>query len=399
MISVSSTAQRPLLSRQDSDFLRVTASVLVVVVHCVHAWVEQFYATRQILSLGFFSTLVDQCVRFTVPVFFFLSGYGLTCQFLKGMPRLSDYYLNRLPKIVAPFLLWSVLTSLRHIDYFLELPWTTAPGFAIWRFSKFFFFDGFDYQYYFLIILFQFYIVFPFVYKWARKGWVLGISLAIQLIFMTPTDAIIRLSGWELPLVSSSLLILYGFYFCAGIYIAWNPGCLNGILRRLSGKQTLLLWLATWCLLVIEFWVNIRSGKSLPDTDHFNRWTVIAYCFSSFLLFQKNREWILVHIHKNPHWSFLYTSMAPYAFFVYLFHTNVLRVVDFLFWEVGIWNFTTRILWVVIGSYALAWLAQWLLQDYPRLRFALSLPKPVLKAEDLPGYPWFAARFNRRRNS
>ena len=374
------------LSRRDCDFLRIVASILVVVVHCVHAWVEQFYAGRNFLSLGFAATLIDQCVRFTVPVFFFLSGFGMTSQLIKSPMRPLDFYRSRLPKIVLPFLLWSVFTSLRHLDYFHDLPWESSPGLAMWRVSKFFFFDGFDYQFYFLIILFQFYLVLPFVYKWGRKRWVLGIFFMAQLIFMTPSDVILRMFGWQLPAVSSSLIILYGFYCCAGVYAAWHRDFLGGLVRRLSAWQAFVIWLAALSLLVIEFRINMQNGKSLWDTDHFNRWSVILYCLASLVLFMKIKGWILVHVHGNPHWAFLYTGVAPYTFFVYLVHTNILRLVDFLAWETGIWNFITRILWVVGGSYAVAWLAQWLLEDYPRARLAFGLPKEPLRATDLPGH-------------
>ena len=396
MISVSSTAQRPLLSRQDSDFLRVTASVMVVVVHCIHVWVERFNSSREFLSLGFLGTVIDQCVRFTVPVFFFLSGYGLASQFRKEIPPLSVYYRTRLPKIAVPFLFWSLFASLRHLDYFMELPWTTSPWLCLWHFIKFFLFDGFDYQFYFMIILFQFYLIFPFIYRWAQHRWALVAVLAIQLIFMTPTDALLGLLGWQLPPVSSSLVILYGFYCCAGIYLASHPDSLGDMLRKFSSTTFFFLWLGSLGLMILEFWINIRNGKSLSDCDHFNRWTVILYCLTSLMLFLKNKEWVRIHIHKNLHWQFLYTGMAPYTFFVYLFHTHVLRFVDLLFWEVNLWDFITRILWVVTVSYAIAWFAQWLLQDFPRIRFALSLPQSSLKPADLPGYSFLTLYRNRR---
>jgi peptidoglycan/LPS O-acetylase OafA/YrhL len=375
------------LSRRDCDFLRVVASILVIVTHCVHVWVMDFYNVRSFWSLGFFATVVDQCVRFTVPTFFFLSGFGLTSQLLKsGPPKLSVYYRTRLPKIVLPFLVWSAITSFRHVAYFRALPWRSAPETAVLHFLKFLFVYGFDYQYYFLIILFQFYLVFPFIYRWMRKGWVVGVVFLIQLLFMTPTDDLLGLLGWHLPAVGSSLLILYGFYFCIGIYIAWHPNFLSGFLMRLSRRQAMILWVASLGLLIAEFYLNIQKGKSLDNSDHFNRWAVILYCVASFVLFMKSKDWIASHFHKNPHWSFVYSGLAPYTFFVYLVHTNVLRWVSALCGQVTLWDFLSRILWVVIGSYLLTWTAQWLFKNFPQIRYALGLPKERLRLSDLPGY-------------
>jgi hypothetical protein len=122
----------------------------------------------------------------------------------------------------------------------------------------------------------------------------------------------------------------------------------------------------------------------LYSADHFNRWSVVVYCLACILLFLKNRD-RLARLHRAPEWGFLYTGVAPYTFFVYLFHTHMLRAVDYLCWEVTVWDLLNRIFWVVGGSYALGWFTQWLLEDFPRLRFALGLPKTPLRKEDLPG--------------
>lgn len=386
------TSEHQHLSRRDCDLLRIGASILVVVTHCLHPWVMDFYTTRSFGSLGFLAMLIDQSIRFTVPIFFFLSGFGIGSQFIKNPPRISTFYRSRLFKIGLPFLIWSVFTSVRHVGYFLELPWSVAPKTAAWKVFKFMFIDGFDYQFYFVIILFQFYLVLPFIYRWMRKGWVIGIVFLIQLIFMTPSDVVLGYFGWTVPVMNSSILILYGFYCCAGIYLAWHRDLLDGLLQRLTGWQVLAIWLVSLSLVVLEFGMNMLRGKSLWDTDHFNRWSVIAYCVASFFLFLKNKEWIRVHVHQNPHWAFLFTGVAPFTFFVYLAHTNILRLVEYLFLGISVWNFISRIAWVVGGTYLLTWLIQWLLKSYPRLRYAVGLPKERLTLADLPGYSFIASR-------
>ena len=106
-----------LLTKKDGEFLRVLASILVVVAHCVHVWVEGFCAHREFFSLSFLSAVLDQLTRFTVPLFFFLSGFGLTLQLRDKPLRLREYYRYRLSKILAPFLIWSLLTAFRHQEF------------------------------------------------------------------------------------------------------------------------------------------------------------------------------------------------------------------------------------------------------------------------------------------
>ncbi len=387
------------LTRRDGEFLRVVASILVVAAHCVHFWVEDFYSTRNIPSLGFFATFIDQFTRFTVPVFFFLSGFGLTSQFLQKPPKLSTYYRFRLGKIFAPFLLWSFITAFRHIDYLLdEMPWREAFVPTALRFLKFLFIDGFDYQYYFVIVIFQFYLLFPLIFKLAKNRWFLLGVLLLQLAFMSPVEGYLEPFGWELPAFHSNLLLFYGFYCVAGMYAAWHRDFLSGILRHLSNPQVVFFWVGSFGLILAEYWLNIKMGKGLYDSDHFNRWSVVLYCVACLLLFVKMKP-ALQTFFQNRHWVFLFTGIAPYTFFVYLAHTHVLRIVDFLSWEVTITDFFSRIVWVVLGSYALAWLAQWLLEDYPKLRFALGLPKTPLRAEDLPGHSYLSSRLLRSKPS
>jgi hypothetical protein len=62
-------------------------------------------------------------------------------------------------------------------------------------------------------------------------------------------------------------------------------------------------------------------------------------------------------------------------------------------WEVTIFDYVNRILLVVAGSYLLAWTAQWLLEDFPRLRFCLGLPKkPIVDWSKVPGARLFRLR-------
>ncbi len=369
------------------------ASVSVVVAHCVHFWVEDFYVTRDFLSLAYFSTILDQFTRFTVPLFFFLSGFGLTLQFQGKQIRIWEYYRYRLAKILAPFLLWSLFTAFRHQEFLLGMPWTQDPGGSAKTLLRFLFLDGFDYQYYFVIVIFQFYLVYPFLYKLGRSRAFMGLFLLLHLAFMSPVETYLELMGLELPKIHANLLVFHWFYCFAGIYAAWNREFLAAMVGRWSNRRLLGFWGLTALLLNFEFLSNIWNQKILSDTDHFNRWAVVLYCMASLMLFMRHKAAIAARVYTNPAWKFLFTHVAPFTFFVYLAHTHVLRVVDYLMWEVTLFDYINRILLVVAGSYLLAWFSQWLLEDFPRLRFYLGLPKkPLVNWSEVPGASLFRVR-------
>lgn len=362
------------------------ASVSVVVAHCIHFWVEQYYQTRDLLSADYFCTILDQFTRFTVPVFFFLSGFGLTLQFMEKPVPIGRYYRFRLMKIMAPFLLWSLLSGLRHDDYFAALPWSADPWGAAGTFLRFLFLDGFDYQYYFLIVIFQFYLVYPFLYKLGKSKVWLGIFLGVHMCFLSPIEAYLELFRWELPKLHPNFLLFHWFYCFAGIYAAWNKDFLVGLVHRWGRKGVFWFWGLVFAITNVEFLGNIANDKFLHDVDHFNRWSVVLYCMASLMVFITAKSWIESRIYRNPGFAFLFTHVAPYTFFVYLAHTHVLRAVDFLFWELTVFDLLNRIILVVAGSYFLAWSAQWLLEDFPKLRFYLGLPKkPAMDWSGVPG--------------
>ncbi|MBW8887768.1 MAG: acyltransferase [Fibrobacteres bacterium] len=369
------------------------ASILVVVAHCVHVWVEGFAVHREFLSLSFLSAVLDQLTRFTVPLFFFLSGFGLTLQLRDGPLRLREYYRYRLSKILAPFLIWSLLTAFRHQEFILGMPWASDPRAAGLLFLRFLLLDGFDYQYYFVIVIFQFYLVYPLLYKLGRSRLFMALFLVLHLALMSPVETYLQLAGIQLPNIHPNLLAFHWLYCFAGMHAAWNKDFLIGSVGRWSGRKIVGFWLATLALMIGEFLGNIWNEKGLSDTDHFNRWSVVLYCLSSLILFMKYKSILAARVYDSPFGRFLFSHVAPFTFFVYLAHTHVLRLVDYLLWEVTIFDYLNRILLVVAGSYLLAWTTQWLLEDFPRLRFYLGLPKkPIVDWSRVPGARLFRLR-------
>lgn len=383
-VTKAAVSSEPLFSRRDGELLRVLASVSVVTAHCVHLWVERFALDRSFASLGFLAALLDQFSRFTLPVFFFLSGFGLTLQFQSKPTGLKDYYRFRLVKIAAPFLLWSVMTSFRHLQWLESWDWQNHPWLSLASLGRFLFVDGLDYQYYFLIVIFQFYLVFPFLFRLAKSRAVAVAVLLLHLAVTSPVETYLEAVGWKLPALHSNVLLLHFFWCFMGMYLAWNRNALTRWASRWSVTGALLAWSGVFVLINVEFLINLAQDKILADIDHFNRWSVVIYGCATLLVFMKAKPWLTRHFIRHPRGEFLFTHVAPYTFFVYLAHTHVLRAVDFFYPENDVGDFLWRIAAVVLGSYVLAWVSQWLLEEFPRIRFALGLPKPALKLREVP---------------
>lgn len=384
-----------LLSKKDCDLMRTLASVMVVVAHCIHPWVKRFPQAQEFFTLNYFGCLLDQLTRFTVPLFLFLSGVGLTAQYIKKNYTVGQYYKKRLPKIIAPFLLWSFITSFRHVDYFGRLPWAQSPLESLGSVLHFMFLRGFDYQYYFLIVLFQFYLLFPLFFKLRNVRWLPGFLLGAQLVYFMPFPNLLRSVGIELPSMYHNFISFYWIYCFMGVYLSANPGTFNKLLNKLSPLAVLGIWVGSFALLNFEFAYNIVvKGMKLYHTDHFNRATVVLYCFSSLLLVLKYRTTWLPKLYAFSAFSFVATHMAPFTYFVYLSHTHFLRFAQATFGSSHLGDMLLRTGFVLTASYALAWIFQSLLKPYPQIRYAFALPEqdirpPWPRIKGLVGKPAF----------
>ena len=85
------------------DYIRVVATVMVMVLHCIYVYYESFenYGLPLWRVLGY----VDELTRTGVPLFFMISGY-LTLS--RGIDDFGAFYRKRFAKVGLPFLVYDV---------------------------------------------------------------------------------------------------------------------------------------------------------------------------------------------------------------------------------------------------------------------------------------------------
>lgn len=84
------------------DLVRVIAMLGVVLLHTTAPLLYQFEKIQ--MSYWWSANIYDSIVRVCVPLFFLISGYLL----LRKSQKLSTFILNRIYKVVIPFLAWSL---------------------------------------------------------------------------------------------------------------------------------------------------------------------------------------------------------------------------------------------------------------------------------------------------
>lgn len=153
------------MERNEWTNLRGLAIFCVIITHTMTLRFHGDNDLSKWLNLFF-----DQVSRFSVPVFFISSGFGLGSKYMYEID-ISTFYKKRL-KIIPEYIFWSVLyfllsSSEKNLKILLfDIVTGSASG-----------------QLYFIIVLIQFYLIFPLIKRAALSNVGLILSFAITICF------------------------------------------------------------------------------------------------------------------------------------------------------------------------------------------------------------------------
>jgi peptidoglycan/LPS O-acetylase OafA/YrhL len=161
--------------------------------------------------------------------FFFVSACMLTYAYLDlGSGGLRRFYRRRLVAVTVPYLCWSVIYFL----YLLPTAHYANPAVALGNFAK----DiatGY-FQLYFLLIIMQYYLVFPLLLTFLRRT--RDHHGAILVIVTLGHVALMTLMHWTIvPVLRTGWIrefTPYAFYLIAGSIAAFHLDAVNGWLVR-----------------------------------------------------------------------------------------------------------------------------------------------------------------------
>lgn len=200
------------------DWLKMVACVLVVVIHVTAGGIVG-YAQGSVLQQ--LSILLNTLSQFAVPAFIFASGYALAGQFKADthLPNLLKFWVRRLEIVLIPYLIWSLI-------YLILQQRFMGVCYGITGMVKLLLTGGAFYHLYFIVILVQFYLLFPalllFRRRFSRYGVDLGIALTVYLGYV-----FFLKSGMPL---SDRFFMSYLPFFYAGMVLMEKPLKLTGLI-------------------------------------------------------------------------------------------------------------------------------------------------------------------------
>jgi len=305
-----------------STIVKGIAIFAVVLIHTLASLPGSiFYDFPQ--AYGFI--FLDQLCRLSVPVFLGISGYGLTKKYGTILHSITpknylEFFKKRVLKLVPMYLLWSIgLWAL----FLYITPWyATAKPTPLWQVI---FLGRGDYHLYFIPLILQLYLLYPFlllaVKKW--KWIVLGLSIGIQagsFLFFHWQSSLSSSPFFVTDLQQYSMFTSWISYFVFGIVLASSPLVKNSIAK--IGIS--LLFLGSLLVLPLYAGLAIQRGIDPLHALKFTRLLIIPYGLSA-LFVGVAFEWESVL--KKIHLSSVLKTIGSNSFLLFLSHTVILRII------------------------------------------------------------------------
>ncbi len=268
--------------RKEIDIPKALAIIAVVVLH-FNAFL--FSQTQNITRI----LIIDQLVRFSVPLFVALSGYLLTEKYLTAPLNLKDFYMRRVTKLIPLYVLWSIIISVA-LNQGLNL-WTLLFGYA-------------DYHLYFVPMIFQLYLLFPLLFFLAgkQKYLLLIAGLAIQLAAF---HYLAKYSDQD----QYRLFVSWIYYFILGIFFAFGK-------PKASWWVLLSLTIFGFILTLNNAVDSLEKGVNLIIVTKTTRAVVMIYSTGIIALALNFSE----KLHRLP-----LAAIGQNSYLIYLAHTLFLR--------------------------------------------------------------------------
>ncbi len=310
------------------DFMRAAAILMVLVLHVTAAYVAYSPVNSNAFHLGL---ILNQWSRICLPLFVFVSGFGLFYGYGQKKLDLKDFYLRRFKTVFIPYLVWSfVYMILRDVFNpsfsFIGLPFKEALlSYINWTFK-----ENIHTPIWFVLMIVQLYFIFPVLLslmaRIRKPLQFIAVNFLLYFSIITYCRFFMTMSGihiidWLQKYYSVNFVGWY-FYFILGGVVAQNWSIAKEI--HLNKLLTALLYVITTFLVIIEAYLGfIKYGQSHLEAYTSMRPTVLINSMAAipaiYLLAQK--------LMKQDKLATLFNSISRYSYGIFFVHPQILTVV------------------------------------------------------------------------
>ncbi len=312
------SSENPSKNIQYFNSLRVLATLAVILIHVATPVANMNFGRNA--NFWLIGIVIDNFVRFAVPIFLVLSGATL----LTKQYSLVDFYKKRMSRVLIPFLFW--LPAYWVFRWLMLREWERPLSFdAIVRWgADLFVKEGVSIHLWFVYMILLLYLFIPFISKIlktaSRKTIVVFLVLWLILNHLQIFGVV---SIDEFPLLFKRLYgyMLYTGYLVLGYFLQTLHSKYN-----LSRISALLLYLSTVVIAsLLTYYLSSQSGKQILTAMNTFTLNTFAQVIAIYFLV-KNIEF------KNKYLVVFIQTVSNYSFGIYLVHIMVIS----LFFRVGI---------------------------------------------------------------
>lgn len=272
--------------------------------------------------------LFDIGTRFSVPIFFFISAFGLFYGKDPSAPfSYRDFLLRRGRAVVVPYLAWSVFYIVHDAFYY----GTGIPPILSW--PGILFFGNAKYHLYFMVILIWFYLLMPLWRVLLRRMTLplLGAVLVLQVAFnyWSSFDTAFNLYVYGLPegtLLRALLfyrlnywVVHYVFIFLLGGWLALHWGAFRTLMERRARRLYALGVLSLGLLLAWYYKLILTDGytplEAIYTAHQLSPLGILYTACASLALFA-----FFTHLGTNNFLGRAFQVLGRHSYFVYLAH-------------------------------------------------------------------------------
>lgn len=300
---------------KELDFIRVIACLSVIIVHVSAFGVTGYLKGSPHLII---TTLINRSLKYTTPVFLFLSGVTSFYSYRNKEFNYFDFLKKRLPKILIPYLVWNIIYFL----YFIILGY---DSFNFTSFVKNILLGTMYYHLYFIVILIQLYFlsfVFSFLFRKYNFKKLITISSIIAIIAIVTMQFV----------YSDRIFIKYFVYYLLGIFVTKNYNKFINFIYKNS--QIIISLYLIICLIYSGAYYFYYS--STLNTSIWFFFSIISILFLYYIgLILNNKFTKSYRIVKR---------LSKSSYYIYLSHPLVLTIIVSLISRTSIQSLTFKLL-------------------------------------------------------
>ncbi len=312
------------------EYIRGISMLGVIGIHVGSQYLSNTLANIHLIALFEIAT------RFSVPIFFFISAFGLFYNLDLNRPfDYREFMRRRFRTVLVPYLVWSIFYILHYTVLYRD-PSLLTP----FQIIKYLFFGFASYQLYFLVILLWFYPLMPLWIKIVRRITKSGLLwlLIAQIAFDYYSSFLLNPYGIENPLLKALLMnrlnywvVHYVFIFILGGWLAVHSDEFMIFMRERRTAICAFFWASLAALLAYYYkliWLNHYTPLEAINSAHQLCPAGVLYTLGASLFFFT----IFTYQHYPARLNPLLSLLGRHSYFAYLAHpiaiTYLGRLVD-----------------------------------------------------------------------